>query len=143
EHSTVVARPRLTIHPLHLHAPTPSSIGRHPPGSTTNLAVVVSNTTNNTYMVTGAPSITGPNAGDFTIAAGNTCTALATLGPKASCTVTIQFKPGGTGTRSATLAVPVNDNATPHTAILTGVGQAVAPTFGPPNAAFGPAFIHH
>jgi streptogramin lyase len=142
ENNAVGGLARVTIDPLVQLSPSPASFGRHTPGSTTNLTVVASNTTNNTYMLTGAPSITGPNAGDFTIAAGNTCTALATLGPKASCTMTIQFKPAGTGTRSATVAVPVNDNAAPHTVILTGVGQAVAPTFGPPNAAFGPAFIH-
>jgi streptogramin lyase len=141
ENNAVGGLARLTVDLLVQLSPSPASFGRHAPGSTTNLTLVASNTTNNTYMVTGAPSITGPNPGDFTFA-GNTCTALATLGPKASCSMTIQFKPAGTGTRSATVAVPVNDNAAPHTAILTGVGQAVAPTFGPPNAAFGPAFIH-
>src|SRR5438105_7023575 len=90
---------RVTIDPLVQLSPSPANFGSHAPGSTTNLSVVASNTTNNTYMVTGAPSITGPNAGDFTFAAGNTCTALATLGPKASCSMTIQFKPAGTGTR--------------------------------------------
>ena len=132
---------RLTIDPLVQLSPSPASFGRHAPGSTTSLNVLASNTTSNTYTVTGAPTITGPNAGDFTFA-GNNCTALSTLGPTASCTMTIQFKPSGTGTRSATLALPVSDNAAPHTAILTGVGQAAAPSFGPPNAAFGNAYIH-
>ncbi|HEY2667714.1 MAG TPA: choice-of-anchor D domain-containing protein [Actinomycetota bacterium] len=142
ENNAVGGLARVTIDPLVQLSPSPVNFGSHTPGSTKSLTVVATNTTNNTYMVTAAPSITGPNAGDFTIAAGNTCTASSTLGPKASCTMTIQFKPAGTGTRSATVALPVNDNAAPHTAILTGVGQAVAPTFGPPSAAFGAAFVH-
>jgi ribosomal protein L24E len=36
----------------------------------------------------------------------------------------------------------VSDNATPHTVLLTGVGQALVPTFGPASAAFGNSFIH-
>ncbi|MEA2566420.1 MAG: hypothetical protein QOD49_1597 [Actinomycetota bacterium] len=141
ENNAVGGLARLTIDPLVQLSPSPAGFGTHLPGSTTNVAVVASNTTSNAYTITSAPTITGPNAGDFTVV-GNNCNATSPLGPLASCTMTIRFKPTGTGTRSATLTLGVNDNATPHTALLTGVGQAAVPTFGPASAAFGNSFVH-
>ena len=63
-------------------------------------------------------AISGPNAGEFTIAS-HTCTTLAT---NETCTVTIVFTPLGIGTRTATLTV----SATPGgiaTAALSGISR--------------------
>jgi len=139
---------RLTIDPLISLSPSPANFGTHLPGSTTNMSVVATNTTSNTYTIQGAPSVSGPNAGEFTVSG---C-ASGVLGPNLpaspnTCTMTVQFKPTATGTRSATLSFTATDlTAIPPTpltvkVLLTGTGQSLNPTFGPSNAAFGDGFV--
>ena len=139
---------RLTIDPLISLSPSPANFGTHLPGSTTNMSVVATNTTSNTYTIQGAPSVSGPNAGEFTVSG---C-ASGVLGPNLpaspnTCTMTAQFKPTATGTRSATLSFTATDlTAIPPTpltvkVLLTGTGQSLNPTFGPSNAAFGDGFV--
>jgi hypothetical protein len=66
-----------------------------------------------------APTITGPNAGDFTQT--TTCTSDMLYG--ASCTYSITFTPQGTGQRTATLNINDNTPHSPQTVALTGTGQ--------------------
>lgn len=63
-------------------------------------------------------SINGANSGDF--AQTNTCTS---VGPKASCTISVTFKPTATGSRSASVSIADNGGASPQTAPLSGTGQ--------------------
>jgi hypothetical protein len=80
--------------------------------------------TNNGGSTTGALSTarTGANATDFQIV-GNTCQN-ATLAQGAFCTISVEFSPNNTGTRTASLTV--NDpNSGTTSASLTGQGDAV------------------
>ncbi len=65
-------------------------------------------------------SITGTNAGDFTVT-GGTCGG--TLAAKSSCTCIVTFMPGGAGARSAMLSVTASpDPQSPHNVSLSGTG---------------------
>ncbi len=59
---------------------------------------------------------------DFTLSA-NTCSS--SLAPQASCTISVAFKPEGTGTRLGSLTLVDNASGSPHTVSLSGVGTAV------------------
>ena len=69
-----------------------------------------------------AVSLGGTNASDFTI---DTNTCAAALPGGASCTVTVHFTPGSTGTLTASLSATAAPGGT-ATASLQGEGQAVA-----------------
>ncbi len=68
-------------------------------------------------------SVTGANAADFTVS-GTTCGA--TLAAPGTCTVTVLFKPGATGTRTAALSFTDSATNSPQAVPLSGTG-AVAP----------------
>ena len=63
-------------------------------------------------------TITGTNAGDFSET--NTCGT--SIAAKASCTLTVRFKPTATGTRKASLSVSDDGGASPQRVYLTGTG---------------------
>jgi hypothetical protein len=74
-----------------------------------------------------APSLSGTNASDFTIAS-NTCTG--TVGP-GSCQVGVSFHPSSAGAKSATLMVTSNAaNGASRTVALSGTGTAVTQAQG-------------
>jgi hypothetical protein len=66
-------------------------------------------------------SLSGANAGDFTVA-GGTCGTIAAA--NSSCTLAVKFMPtGGGSSESATMAVSIaNDPTSPHSISLTGTG---------------------
>ncbi len=79
----------------------------------------VTNDTSNSVTISGI-SFTGTNAADFSQT--NTCSsALATGG---TCTVSVTFTPGATGSRTATLSITDNAPGSPHTAAVSGTGTA-------------------
>jgi len=63
-------------------------------------------------------TFTGTNSGDFTQT--NNCGS--SVGPSASCTISVTFTPGGLGTRTALLNVNDSGLNSPQTASLTGTG---------------------
>src|SRR4029078_10327058 len=63
-------------------------------------------------------AIQGANAADFSIFSSN-CGTSAAAG---SCTLTVGFRPGANGTRTANLAISDNANGTPHLVLMTGWG---------------------
>jgi hypothetical protein len=65
-------------------------------------------------------SISGTNSGDFLISF-NTCPP--DLVASANCTVSVEFKPTATGTRTASLSFSDNGGASPQIVKLTGTGQ--------------------
>jgi len=79
---------------------------------------------------TGAPNVTGPNAGDFAIT-GTTCVVGTPVAAGGSCTVTLVLTPKAAGAENATLNFA--DNATPptQTVPLTGTGIVPTVTFTP------------
>jgi hypothetical protein len=58
--------------------------------------------------------------GQFTVQS-STC-ANATIASGASCVIQLQFKPGSSGLKTATLSIPSNATATPKTFSLRGTG---------------------
>ena len=94
-------------------------------GATQN--VTVKNTGSAVLNITGT-SVSGTNAGDFTIAS-NTCGS--TVASGASCTIGIGFKPTAVGARSGNLTISDNAAGTPHAVALTGNGTAPQPLVAP------------
>ncbi|HLY41244.1 MAG TPA: choice-of-anchor D domain-containing protein [Terracidiphilus sp.] len=79
-----------------------------------------------------ALSITGANSGDFSQT--SNCGSSLTAG--SSCTISVVFKPGGVGTRTATLSVADNASGSPQTVALTGTGIAPAVSFSSASLTF-------
>ena len=63
---------------------------------------------------------TGPNPGDFTQS--NTCGS--SVPTNMSCTITVTFAPQAVGLRTAMLSVSDNASGSPHTAAVSGTGNA-------------------
>ncbi len=97
-----------------------------------NTVITISNGgTVGTVLITGV-SITGANAGDFTLV-GTTCVN-ATLTTVGTCTATIRFNPLAIGVRTANLTVTDNAAGSQHLVPLRGTGLNPAI----PNKAVGP-----
>ncbi|MGA2076792.1 MAG: choice-of-anchor tandem repeat GloVer-containing protein [Terriglobia bacterium] len=105
------------------------------PASLTFAALKVGNTsaaknvtlTNNlsTALTITSVAFTGADLGDFAVSA-NTCGA--SLAANSKCTISVTFTPGGTGTRTATMAVMDSANDSPQSVFLTGTGIALSQT---------------
>lgn len=76
-------------------------------------------------------TLSGINAGDFSISS-NTCTGTLANGG-AQCTLNVSFTPTAVGSRTATLNISYSggDGASPQTASLFGTGTAAPSTVGP------------
>src|SRR4051812_32683588 len=110
-------------------------------GTSVNHTITLSNGGAGTLTFS-SMSLGGVDAAGFSIAA-NSCTAAA-LGAGQVCTVTVAFRPGAAGTRSARLNIADNALGSPHQVPLSGIGViAGAPqkTVGPIDLRTGyPAF---
>jgi hypothetical protein len=83
----------------------------------------VSNTGNVAFTIS-AISLAGANVADFVQS--NTCKIGASLAAGANCTITVSFRPAGTGARSATVNIVTNANVNPNpTVTLQGTGTQV------------------
>jgi hypothetical protein len=91
-------------------------------------SVTVKNTGSAALSITGT-SITGTNAGDFSVAS-NTCGT--SLAAGAACTVGVGFKPTAAGARSASLTLSDDAAGSPQAVALTGTGTT-PPLPGPPT----------
>jgi hypothetical protein len=79
----------------------------------------------------------GTNSADFTQT--NTCGGSLAVG--ASCTISVKFTPGGTGSRSATLRVNDDAGSSPQTIPLSGTGGTPV-ILSPSTLNFGSVVIH-
>jgi len=110
-----------------VNAPTvalsPASLGFLPTKVGTTSAPLTETVTNTGTgaLINFTWSITGPNAGDFSIAS-TTCLSTG-LAPGGSCRFSITFKPSVTGTRSATLTLSDNALNSPQNVGLSGKGN--------------------
>lgn len=104
--------------------PFPDTVLGEPPSST---VTVTAHNTGSKSLTLNALSLGGPHAGDFLRA--GTCAAGSTLAVGATCTVTLQFRPGATGIRSATLSL-AHDGAAPNPSVLTLTGQGLPQPVG-------------
>jgi trimeric autotransporter adhesin len=76
-------------------------------------------------MFTAAPSVTGPNAGDFAIS-GGTCAVGTPVARGGSCTVNLTFTPTTGGAESASLTFA--DNAMPNSQVVPLTGTGIPPS---------------
>jgi sugar lactone lactonase YvrE len=80
-----------------------------------------------------AAGIVGPDAADFTIAAGSDGCSGAPVAPGRSCTIAVRFKPHLAGPRAATLTLTDNAQDGAQAVSLTGVGVAPSSPPAPPH----------
>jgi hypothetical protein len=75
-----------------------------------------------------AATITGTNAGDFSIDAGTTClNNAAVIGNGGNCQLVVGFKPAAVGPRTATATIFDSDSGSPRSVTLVGVGTSTTP----------------
>ncbi|HMD30446.1 MAG TPA: DUF3443 family protein [Candidatus Acidoferrales bacterium] len=116
--------------------PTTLPFSLVPKGTTSaTLTVTLMNTGSASLTFTSTPTISGPNAADFNMAA-NTCVVATPVAPTGSCTVMITFTPSTTAAESATLSFADNAAGSPQTVTLTGTGTAPAVSV-PTSLSFG------
>ena len=87
-------------------------------------SVTLTNATKSTVTITSI-AIAGANAADFSQT--NTCGA--SIAARATCVITVIFKPSGTGSESATLTITDSDASSPQVVQLSGTGISTAPDF--------------
>jgi probable HAF family extracellular repeat protein len=129
--TTGVSRPNASLSPTSLTFPTQVI------GTTSAAKTVTLKNTGNANLTISSIAITGTNLGDFA----QTHTCGSSLAGGASCSISVEFKPTASGTRSAALSITDNAPGSPQKVALTGTG--VAPTcipFG--EECFGPARPH-
>jgi hypothetical protein len=107
-------------------SPNPFDLGASTVGNLIPAQTETITNTGNATLTVGTASISGVNAGDFTITA-DTCSG-ASLAPAATCTVALSATPTAAGHRNANLSVPSNDPASPLLIPLTITG------YQPPTA---------
>ncbi|MFT5144101.1 MAG: hypothetical protein ACI84D_002733, partial [Thalassolituus oleivorans] len=108
--------PGLSLTPLAL------AFGAVELGQSASLSTTVENTGDADLQITGV-TLGGTHAADMAITAGGLA---GTLTPGQQRTITVEFTPGATGARTATLTVTSNDLAGPTTVPLSGTGTAPA-----------------
>jgi hypothetical protein len=92
----------------------------------------LTNTGSATLTISGI-SVTGTNAGDFTMT--NTCGTIVLGG--ASCTINVTFDPSAPGMRTASVNITDNAPGSPQMIALSGTGVAPAVTLAPTSLTFG------
>ena len=118
--------------PTAVPSPTSLTFGNQNTGTTSAAQNITLSNTGTANLTLTSIAITGTNAGDFV--QNNTCgTTIATGG---RCTISVSFKPTGSGTRSA--AVTITDNAlnSPQSVPLTGAGLAPVVSLTPTSLTF-------
>ena len=98
----------------------------------------VSLTNNGSTTITPITSITGANAGDFSVThtnLGNLCGS--SLASAAVCQFVITFAPSQVGTRTATFTVTDSTSGISNAITLTATGQPSSPMLTPANLTFG------
>jgi len=110
--------------------PTLLDFGDVAPGTPVSHDIVVMNASNATTstLSVSAPSIAGPNAGDFTVSPAGAFT----LEPGGDRTISVRFTPGAFGARSATLTIASDDPDGAINVPLNGFGRAPELTVASP-----------
>jgi cytochrome c553 len=84
--------------------------------------------------------IASSNNTEFLVAGGSCLPAPKSLGPSASCTISISFAPATAGARTSTLTIGTNGSPPSLTVNLTGTGSTGAPAAGQLNVPASYAF---
>ncbi len=116
--------PQLTIHISRLISPASFSFGPQPVGVPSGAQTITITNSGTSPLVIMNLGISGGIRGEFTIVTDSRET---TLGPGASRTLALGFRPVSLGSRSATLTVADNSDGSPHRVELSGEGIPAAP----------------
>ena len=113
------------------------NFGNQTTGTTSATQSVTLRNVGNANLTVSSVTVSGANAGDFSVATDSCSTG--TLAPNGTCSVSVRFAPTAAGARSASLRFADNAPDTPQTVALSGTGVAPAPgiTLTPPSLDFG------
>jgi hypothetical protein len=100
-------------------------------GTTSSSQTVILTNSQTTALSITSIAISGANAGEFE-QSGNCGTS---VGAGATCTLAVNFTPGGGGTRNASLVIAYSGTGSPQTVALSGVGQDFTMTPSSPTNA--------
>jgi probable HAF family extracellular repeat protein len=112
------AQTALVSVPSAILSPTSLSFSTQAIGTTSAAKIVTLKNTGTTSVTITAIAIAGTNAGDFA----QTHTCGSSLAAGASCSISLTFKPTGSGTRTAALSVTDNATGSPQKVALLGMG---------------------
>lgn len=116
-------------------APTSVAFGNQRVGTASAPQNVTLTNSGNAALTINGISVIGTNSADF--AQTNTCPiAPSTLAAGSTCTISVTFTPGATGSRTASVSITDNAAGSPHTVGLTGTGTAPAVTLTPASLPF-------
>ena len=110
--------------PAALSVESAQDLGAITDGQSATKTITVTNNTGDAPLNIGQATVTGANAGDFTVA--NDGCSTQTVNGGGTCTLDVQLAPTARGAETATLTLPSNDAGSPATVPLTGTGQAPA-----------------
>jgi len=94
--------------------------GQHVGTKSAPQTITVTNVSRTNPVTFSKLQITGTNSSDFHD--GTTCSISQPLAAGGSCTITVTFKPGGTGTRTANVSLTDDGGGSPQVVPLTGTG---------------------
>lgn len=124
--------PGLTLNPTSL------SFGVVAVGScSVGQAYTVTSTGTVNMSITGNPTITGTNAGDYTFGGVGNCPTTGTFAPGGSCTYSMKFCPTAAGTRTAQENIFTNVTGSPQNQPATGTGGTAVAGLSPSSASCG------
>ncbi len=121
--------PGVSLTPSSLTFTTPQTLHT----SATPLSVKLTNTGTSALTISGI-TITGANAGDFSLAPAGTCGASLAIG--ANCTINVTFTPTANGTRTAAVSIADSASGSPQTVGLTGTGGSPTASFNTTTLTF-------
>jgi hypothetical protein len=118
-------------------SPSSASFGNVYVGATgTAQTISLTNTSAGPLTITSI-ALSGANVGDFL----ESTNCPGSLGANSSCTISVNFQPTTTGSRSATLTVTSNASASPQTVSLTGTGLAPTLSLTPTSVSFAGTYL--
>ncbi|WP_161554292.1 beta strand repeat-containing protein [Stenotrophobium rhamnosiphilum] len=130
----LIALTGMGIAPAASATPTSLAFGNQLLATTSVAKIVTVTNTGSAPLAVGAPTLSGANAGDFTFV-GNTCSGA--VAAAQTCSISITFTPGVTGSRSATLTIPSDATNGAQTVSLSGTGTLPAASVAPSSISFG------
>jgi hypothetical protein len=129
--SLLLAQPSVMLSPASL------SFGNQAVGTSSAAQVVTVTNTGTASLRFSGIRISGGNSKDFSQS--NTCGA--TLGVNANCTISVEFDPTQTGSRTSAISIADNAAGSPQSVPLSGTGSAPGATLSPASLSFSGVLV--
>jgi hypothetical protein len=112
-------------------------------GTAGPLTVTLTNSSSTSVSLQpGTSTITGPDAGQFSIPGGGDNCDGQTIAPGGNCTISVDFSPTSLGGKAATLSIPSNDPDSPNLVTLSGAGTDPDESITPTSIPFGSRLVN-